>query len=100
MEPFGITYLEALSQGCAVAMLACGGGLEIALPLVGTKVQLLPLSFDHEGCLNALRCALKSTNTPVSLSAYEAKSVAMAYLRVDSRFSLIGKFADYKMHRV
>ena len=79
MEPFGITYLEALSQGCAVAMPACGGGLEIALPLVGTKVHLLPLSFDREGCLNALRSALKLSTIPISLSAYEPKAVAEAY---------------------
>jgi glycosyltransferase involved in cell wall biosynthesis len=82
MEPFGIAYLEALSQGCAVAMPASGGGLEIALSLIGAKVQLLPLSFDREGCLNALRCALKLTSTPISLAAYEPKAVAEAYQKL------------------
>ena len=80
MEPFGITYLEALSQGCAVGMPACGGGVEIALDLVGARVQLLPLSFERQGVLSALRRALNSTGTPVSLAGYEPKAVAEAYL--------------------
>ena len=93
MEPFGITYLEALSQGCAIAMPACGGGLEIVLALLGTSVQLLPLSFDREGVLDALRRTLDFPNAPISLVTYEPKAVAQAYLQVDSRFSLTGKFA-------
>ena len=87
MEPFGITYLEALSQGCAVAMPASGGGVEIALELLGTGVQLLPLSFERQGVLNALRRALNSTVTPVSLAGYGPAAVAQAYLQVDSHFS-------------
>jgi glycosyltransferase involved in cell wall biosynthesis len=96
MEPFGITYLEALSQGCAVAMPACGGGLEIALELIGTKVQLLPLSFEHESVRQALRRALNSTSVPISLAAYEPKTVAQAYLKIDSRFSLASRSAAHK----
>jgi glycosyltransferase involved in cell wall biosynthesis len=80
MEPFGITYLEALSQGCAVAMPACGGGLEIALPLVGTQVQLLPLSFERDRLLQVLRRAANCPSTPVSLAASAPASVAKAYL--------------------
>jgi len=80
MEPFGITYLEALSQVCAVGMPACGGGVEIALDFVGARVQLLPLSFERQGVLSALRRALNSTDTPVSLAGYEPKAVAEAYL--------------------
>jgi glycosyltransferase involved in cell wall biosynthesis len=83
MEPFGITYLEALSQGCAIGMPACGGGVEIAPEFVGTRVQLLPLSFDRQGLLSALRRALNSTGTPVSLAGYEPKAVAEAYLETD-----------------
>ncbi len=99
-EGLGITYLEALSQGCAVAMPASGGGLEVALDQIGRSVHLLPLSLDRKEVTAVLHRALDSTSTPVSLSAYEAKSVAMAYLRVDSRFSLIGKFAGYKIRRI
>ena len=83
MEPFGITYLEALSQGCAVAMPACGGGLEIALDQINRRVYLLPLSFNREEVTAVLRCALSSPRPPVSLAAYQAKAVAEAYLRVD-----------------
>ncbi len=90
MEPFGITYLEALSQGCAVAMPASGGGVEIALDLVGTKVQLLPLSFERHGVLSALRRALNSAPTSVSLAAYEPKAVAEAYLEMGNGL-LFGK---------
>jgi glycosyltransferase involved in cell wall biosynthesis len=96
MEPFGITYLEALSQGCAVAMPACGGGLEIALELIGTKVQLLPLSFERAGVLQALRRALSSATVQISLAAYEPKAVAQAYLQVDSRFFSASTSAVHK----
>lgn len=80
MEPFGITYLEALSQGCAVAMPASGGGVEIAIDHVGTQVQLFPLSFERRDVLTALRRASNSSTTSVSLSGYEPKAVAQAYL--------------------
>lgn len=80
MEPFGITYLEALSQGCAVAMPASGGGVEIALDHVGTQVQLFPLSFERRDVLSALRRAFNSRATSVSLSGYEPRAVAQAYL--------------------
>lgn len=82
MEPFGITYLEALSQGCAVVMPACGGGLEIALPLIGAQVQLLPLSFERNRLLQVLRRAANCTSTPVSLAASAPASVAKAYLEM------------------
>jgi glycosyltransferase involved in cell wall biosynthesis len=82
MEPLGITYLEALSQGCAVAMPASGGGVEIAPPLVGTQVQLLPLSFNPDAVLNALRRALRFSGADVALSAHAATEVATSYLRL------------------
>jgi glycosyltransferase involved in cell wall biosynthesis len=87
MEPFGITYLEALTQGCAVAMPACGGGLEIALGLIGTRVQLLPLSFERDGVLQALRRAVNASIVPVSLVESEPRSVAGAYLEMGSRLA-------------
>jgi len=82
MEPFGITYLEALSQGCNVAMPACGGGLEIDLPEIGHRIQLLPLSFDTNAMADVLRQALKVDNTPYDVSAYRDDNVAAKYLRL------------------
>jgi glycosyltransferase involved in cell wall biosynthesis len=90
-EALGISYLEALSQGCAVVMPACGGGLEIALDQIGTRVYLLPLSFNREEVTAVLRRALSSTQTQVSMAAYQAKAVAEAYLSVDEGFSCGGK---------
>ena len=85
-EGFGITYVEALSQGCVVAMPGSGGGIEIALDRVGESVQLLPISLDHQGILNVLRRALKVQATPMPVECYSAKTVAQAYLDVDRRF--------------
>jgi glycosyltransferase involved in cell wall biosynthesis len=91
MEPFGITYLEALSQGCTVVMPACGGGLEIAPTLIGTRIQLLPLSFERDGVLQVLRRALNSSSVPFSLATYEPRSVAEAYLEMGARLTANGK---------
>lgn len=58
-EALGIGYLEALSQGCAVVMPACGGGLEIAPELIGRTIHL----YSGAGCetvTRALRTALRS----------------------------------------
>ena len=96
MEPFGITYLEALSQGCAVAMPACGGGVEIALDLVGTRIQLLPLSFERQVVLKALHRALDSPSTSVSLGSYEPKAVAQAYLEADPLNSMAAASIPFK----
>ena len=91
-EGLGIAYLEALSQGSAVVMPASGGGLEVALDQVGRSVHLLPLSFDRIEVLSVLRRSLASHCAPIPMAAYGAEEVARAYLRVDSRFSLAGKF--------
>ncbi len=80
MEPFGIVYLEALSQGCAVAMPACGGGLEIAPELIGTQIHLLPLSFDPPALVEALRRANMAAARVVPMGAYGARGVAALYL--------------------
>lgn len=82
MEPFGITYLEALSQGCAVAMPACGGGLEIAPELIGSQIQLLPISFDIDQTLAAIRRANVNGGTAVSMAGYSSKDVAETYLKM------------------
>ena len=86
-EPFGITYLEALSQGCAVAMPASGGGLEIRPDLIGLQIHLLPISLDCEGVIAGLGRALKSSCNLVSLPGHAVKAVAAAYLKVDAQRS-------------
>jgi len=94
-EGLGITYLEALSQGCAVAMPACGGGLEVALEEIGKSVHLLPLSFQRAGVLSVLRRSLESPSVAMGMAAHSAEEVARAYLRVDSRFSLAGELMGH-----
>lgn len=88
MEALGIGYLEALSQGCRVAMPACGGGLEIALDQIGKRIHLLPLSWDRAQVISTLRrawcqgdaCAESAT---AALARYQAKTVAQSYLDID-----------------
>lgn len=86
VEGLGITFLEALSQGCAVAMPAGGGGVEIALSQVGKRIHLLPLSFDRTDTLATLRHALDSTHEPFPIDTHTPRAVAASYLRIDSRF--------------
>ena len=83
-EPLGITYLEALSQGCVVAMPACGGGLEIAPALIGTQIQLLPLSFHGSEVLDVLQRAAKSMSNSVSFDTYAPGAIAAKYLKCDT----------------
>jgi len=92
-EGLGISYLEALSQGCVVAMPASGGGLEVALDQVGKSVHLLPLSFDRAEVLSVLRRALVSHCAPIPMTAHSAEAVAEAYLCIDARFSTDGTCA-------
>jgi glycosyltransferase involved in cell wall biosynthesis len=84
-EGLGITFLEALSQGCVVAMPACGGGLELALERVGHGVQLLPISLNRAEVLSILRRAIQLESVPMSMDTYSPRAVASAYLEVDSR---------------
>ncbi|MGB9419012.1 MAG: glycosyltransferase [Acidobacteriaceae bacterium] len=83
-EALGLTYVEALSQGCAVAMPACGGGLEIAPTLIGTQIHLLPLSFHTTEVLNVLRRAAKSTTRLLPFDTYAPGAIAAEYLKCDS----------------
>ncbi len=83
-EALGLAYVEALSQGCAVAMPASGGGLEIAPNLIGTQIQLLPLSFHDASVLDVLRRATKATKSPFAFGAYAPNTIAAQYLRCDS----------------
>lgn len=91
-EALGLAYLEALAQGCAVAMPACGGGLEIAPEQAGRCVHFLPLSFEFREVLATLRRALRSEPGAVDLSGYSADAVAREYLKVDARFDAGGRY--------
>lgn len=82
MEPFGITYLEALSQGCVVVMPACGGGLEIDLDGIGSRLQLFPLSFDVNEIAAALNRAWDARNGYNDVSAYRDDNVAAHYMQL------------------
>lgn len=84
-EGLGITYLEALSQGCIVAMPAGGGGIELGLEQIGTQIHLLPLSLEPGEVAAVLRRAIHCECIPMSLDKYACKAVAEAYLQVDSR---------------
>jgi glycosyltransferase involved in cell wall biosynthesis len=91
-EAFGITYVEALSQGCGVAMPATGGGLEIATDLIGNRIQLFRASVPREGVAAAIQKVLHAIPQTVSLASYSPRTVAEAYLAVDARFSAKGVF--------
>jgi glycosyltransferase involved in cell wall biosynthesis len=84
-EGLGVTYLEALSQGCVVAMPASGGGLELALDGIGSSLQLFPISLERDQITAVLRKAISSNRGPLSFSGYQPKAVAAAYLSLDSR---------------
>lgn len=84
-EALGLSYVEALSQGCAVAMPACGGGLEIAPELIGGPVQLLPFRFDTKNVVSVLKRALVTSRSPAHsdvVCRLRPYVVASAYLRV------------------
>jgi glycosyltransferase involved in cell wall biosynthesis len=83
-EGLGVSYLEAISQGCMVAMPASGGGIELALEQIGSTIHLLPISLERGSVLAAFRRALSSHFVPVPLSSYEPKAVAASYLNLDS----------------
>ncbi len=81
-EALGITYLEALSQGCKVVMPACGGGVEIAPELIGSAIHLYS-GRGSEPVARALRSALAAAPAEVPLAAYSSRAIARAYLAVD-----------------
>jgi len=91
-EHFGIVYLEALSQGCAVAMPCSGGGLEIAPQLIGSGIHLFSASLARDSIASALRLALAAGDRRVPLEAYSPRAVAGTYLSADARFSAEGTF--------
>jgi glycosyltransferase involved in cell wall biosynthesis len=101
LEGLGVTYLEALSQGCCVAMPASGGGLELALDRIGESIFLLPLSYDREQVTRVLSKATLGKPTPISLTQYQPLEVARAYLKVDSeREHLTAGIADRSMETI
>jgi len=90
-EGFGIAYVEAMSQGCVVAMPAGGGGIEISPERVGRGIELLPLSWDRGELLAAFRRALLQDWSPINTEKFTASAVAGFYLEVDARFSSTGE---------
>lgn len=83
-EALGIAYLEALSQGCVVAMPACGGGLEIAPAEIGGSVQLLPLPLEPGEVLKQLRAALQLKQAVIALNRFDPTAIAQRYLDADA----------------
>jgi len=86
-EALGLAYVEALSQGCAVAMPACGGGLEIAPTSIGAHIQLLPLSFEKQQTKETLATLLEINSKEMgtkTICAYRSDSVAHTYLFADT----------------
>jgi glycosyltransferase involved in cell wall biosynthesis len=83
-EGFGITYLEALTQGCIVAMPASGGGLEISPENVGLSVQLFPLSLGRNEILATLRRAMNEPRRPVVTASFTARAAVQAFLAADA----------------
>jgi glycosyltransferase involved in cell wall biosynthesis len=85
-EALGIAYLEALSQGCVVAMPACGGGLEIAPEEIGRSIRLLPLSLNTTEIVRELRDALAFKGLAPGIDAvnrYHPAAIAERYLEAD-----------------
>jgi glycosyltransferase involved in cell wall biosynthesis len=95
VEGFGISYLEAMSQGCIVAMPGSGGGIEIALENVGHSVQLLPLSWNRQEVLTVLKRALKALPKETSISPFTASVAVRGFLAVDRQFALDGCVAPH-----
>lgn len=92
-EPFGIVYLEALSQGCTVVMPASGGGLEIAPDEMGRSIQLFDIAMKESSIEAAIERALEVEPVTVALDAYTAVHVAEKYLQLDARFNERGEYA-------
>ena len=72
------------AEGDLVPLVRAGavlpGGLEIARGLIGSQVQLLPLSFDGQAVLEALRRASKARRGRVSMTGFQPTDAAAAYL--------------------
>lgn len=92
-EPFGIVFLEALSQGCAVVMPASGGGLEIMPEEIGRSIQLFDTSMNQSEIAAAIERALHAGVAHVDLGSYAAAAVAAKYLQLDARFNGRGVFS-------
>ena len=99
-EPFGITYLEALSQGCTVAMPASGGGIEIAPELIGRQIYLLPISLNRALVQSVLDRALNGRPEVLDLSAYTVERVSRSYLEVDAAIARSGSWDSRRVQSV
>jgi glycosyltransferase involved in cell wall biosynthesis len=88
-EALGISYLEALSQGCNVVMPACGGGIEINVGTIGKKIFLLPLDFDISGCAAIIDTALNGdVGAYMDITEFFPDLVAHRYLNALRLFPL------------
>lgn len=90
-EALGIAYVEALTQGCVVAMPASGGGIEICPEEIGRTIHLLPLSWDRDEALAVLRRTLNAKWHPISTQGVRSETVASLYLKADASFSARGR---------
>jgi len=58
-EALGLTYLEALSQGCSVIMPTSGGGIDIAPNLIGKKIFLYGQNNSVQEGLDVFKAAIR-----------------------------------------
>ena len=89
-EALGLSYLEALSQGCSVVMPTSGGGVELFPDLIGSNIFLIPLSFNEEALVRAFNAALNS-EPDIFLDMCDFKrffpaNVAAAYLALSDLY--------------
>ena len=80
-EAFGITYIEALSQGCKVLMPTSGGGVEIFPELIGTSVFLISPQFSSDQILDVIFNS-NSTNFFINVDKFSPMNIARQYLEI------------------
>jgi len=83
-EGFGITYLEALTQGCIVAMPASGGGWRSRRKTSAARCSCFPLSLGRSEILATLRRAMHEQPRPVDTAPFTAGAAVEAFLAVDA----------------
>ncbi len=81
-EALGITYIEALSQGCNVVMPYSGGGIEISYENI--KKNIFPYINENNSLEleTAFTDTLKYKNINISLKKYSPKFIASQYLKL------------------
>lgn len=89
-EALGLSYIEALSQGCAVVMPTSGGGIEIAPSLIGKNVFLLRPHASVEEVVQTIKSAISAYKVEFNILEYTPKIVASRYLGLFQRMSTSG----------